>query len=146
MVSEQVAADDGDAVVGRHASISRIDADLGERNAAEAVIREAEPILAKTQAALGDDSYKFANAKCSLANARARLALFEGDFKQAVAAAQPQLKTSLTWKDRYGHASSCGSCPSIAALTIGNAELMLARLRRGKVGGLLGCAGRRGGQ
>jgi tetratricopeptide (TPR) repeat protein len=124
MVSEQAAVDHGDAVVARRASISRIDADLGERNAAEAAIGDAEPILAKTQAALGDDSYKSANAQCSLTNARARLALFEGDFKQAVAAAQPELKTSLTWKDRYGHVGSLVSCPSNAALIIGNAELM----------------------
>ena len=124
-VSEQAAVDHGDAVVARRASISRIDADLGERNAAEAAIREAEHILAKTQAALGDDSYKSANAKCSLANARARLALFEGDFKRAVADAQSELKTSLTWKNRYGNGGALVSCPSIAALIIGNAELML---------------------
>jgi len=124
-VSEQAAVDHGDAVVARRASISRIDADLGERNAAEAAIREAEHILAKTQAALGDDSYKSANAKCSLANARARLALFEGDFKRAVADAQSELKTSLTWKNRYGDGGAVVSCPSIAALIIGNAELML---------------------
>jgi tetratricopeptide (TPR) repeat protein len=74
---------------------------------------------------MGDDSYKSANAKCSLANAHARLALFAGDFKKAVAAAEPALKTSLTWKDRYGHISAVVACPSNAALIIGNAELML---------------------
>ncbi len=77
----QAAANHGDAVMARYANIARIDADLGERDAAEAALKEAEPVLAQVQAALGDDSFKSSNAKCSLANARARLALFERRFQ-----------------------------------------------------------------
>lgn len=121
----QAAANHGDAVMARYANIARIDADLGERDAAEAALKEAEPVLAQVQAALGDDSFKSSNAKCSLANARARLALFNGDFKQAIAIAQPMLKTSLTWKDPYGHVGALVPCPSSAALIIGSAELKL---------------------
>lgn len=119
------AANHGDAVAARYATIARIDADLGERDAGVAVLREAEPVLAQVQAALGDDSDKFFNAKCSLANARARIALLDGDAKQAVAAAQPTLTTSLTRKNPYGHVGGLIPCPSNAALVIGNAELIL---------------------
>jgi hypothetical protein len=123
--SEQAAVDHGDIVGARYASISRIDADLGERDASEAALKEAEPVLVKVTAALGEVSYKSADAKCSLANAHARAALFDGDFKQAVAVAQPMLNTSLTWKAPFGHLEVIIQCPSNAALIIGNAELML---------------------
>jgi hypothetical protein len=125
LASEQAAVDHGDAVVARYASIARIDADLGERDASRTALAKAEPILARVSAALSDDSYKPANAKCSLANARARVALFDGDFKQSIAVAKPTLNNSLTWKAPYGHVSSLIPCPSNAALILGNAELML---------------------
>jgi hypothetical protein len=123
--SPNAAEDHGDSVVSRYSGIARIDADLGDRDAAEAALKEAEPVLAKATAALGADSFKIATAKCSLANARARLALFDGDFKQAAAIARPVLNESLTWKALFGHFGSLIPCPSIAALIIGNAELML---------------------
>jgi hypothetical protein len=125
LASQHAAEDHGDAVVARYAGIARIDADLGERDAGEAALRQAEPVLTKVTAALSEDSFKAANAKCSLANAHARVALFNGDFKQAVAIARPMLNTSLTWKALFGHVGSLIPCPSTAALIIGNAELML---------------------
>jgi hypothetical protein len=82
-------------------------------------------VLTKVTAALGKDSFKTANAKCSFANARARVALLSGDYKQAVAIAQPTLNDSLTWKALFGHVGSLIPCPSAAALIVGNAELTL---------------------
>ena len=76
-------------------------------------------------AALGQDSFKTATAKCSLANAHARIALFNGDFKQAVDIARPVLDTSLTWKGLFGHVGSVIPCPSTAALIVGDADVML---------------------
>jgi len=131
LAAGQVAASQGDYVVPRYASIARIDADLGERDAGEAAIKEAEPILADVQARLGDDSVKFAIAKCALSNGRARLDLFNGDFKQAAAIAQPTLKAYLTL-NQYGHVSTTISCPSNAALIGGNAELMLGNYEAAK--------------
>jgi hypothetical protein len=122
----------GDYVVYRYSSLARIDADLGERAAGEAVLKKAEPVLAQLQAAFGNDSFRFSLAKCSLANARARLALFDGDFKQAVAVAQPMLKTSLTLTDPYGHVGSVVPCPSTAALIIGDAQLKLGNYEAAK--------------
>jgi hypothetical protein len=62
---------------------------------------------------------------CSLANAQARIALFNGDPRQAVALAQPALNSSLTWKRVYGLANNLIPCPSNAATAIANAEIML---------------------
>ena len=123
--SETAAANHGDAVVSRYANIARIDADSGKSDSSEAALKQAAPALARVQGALGNGSYKSSNAECSLANARARFALFDGDFKQAVILAQPTLRTSLAWKSAYGHAGSLIPCPSSAALIIGNAEIML---------------------
>ena len=128
----QAAANHVDVVVSRYAGIARIAADLGEHDAATAVLEEAAPVLAQAQAALGTDSYKPAEAMCSLTNAQARIALFNGNFKQAVALAQPALKSSLTWKDPYGHADAIIPCPSIAATTIANAEIMLGDFEAAK--------------
>jgi hypothetical protein len=125
LLAGQSSLDHGDYVAFRYAGIARIDADLGERDAGEAALKEAEPVLGQLQAALGNDSFKSSLATCSLAVARARLALFNGDFKQAVVVSQPMLKTSLTWKDPYGHVGSVVACPSNSALIIGNAELRL---------------------
>jgi len=121
----QAAANHPEAVVSRYASIARIAADLGEYDVGAAVLEKAAPVLAQAQAALGTDSYKPANARCTLANAQARIALFNRNLEQAVALAQPALKSSLTWKNPYGHANSLIPCPSIAATTIANAEIML---------------------
>jgi hypothetical protein len=125
LANGEAAATHGDSVVARTANIARIDADLGERDAGETALKKDEPVLAQVQAALGNESFKSSNGKCSLENARARLALFDGDFKRAVAIAQPTLKISLTWKDPYGHVGALIPCPSNAALIDGNAELML---------------------
>jgi tetratricopeptide (TPR) repeat protein len=125
LASRHAAEDHGDAVVARYAGIARIDADLGERDAAEAALKEAEPVLTKVTAALGEDSFKTATAKCSLSNAHARVALLNGDFKQAVAIATPVLDASRTWKALFGHVGSLIPCPSTAALIVGDAELML---------------------
>ena len=125
LASRHAAEDHGDAVVARYAGIARIDADLGERGAGEATLKEAEPVLTRVTAALGQDSFKTATAKCSLANAHARIALFNGDFKQAVDIARPVLDTSLTWKGLFGHVGSVIPCPSTAALIVGDADVML---------------------
>jgi hypothetical protein len=125
LANGEAAANHGDSVMARSANIARIDADLGERDAGATALKEAEPVLAQVQAALGNESFKSSNAKCSLENARARQALFDGQFKRAVAIAQPTLKISLTWKDPYGHVGALIPCPSNAALIDGNAELML---------------------
>ena len=125
LASRHAAEDHGDAVVARYAGIARIDADLGERDAGEATLKEAEPVLTRVTAALGQDSFKTATAKCSLANAHARIALFNGDFKQAVDIARPVLDTSLTWKGLFGHVGSVIPCPSTAALIVGDADVML---------------------
>jgi len=127
----QVAANQGDYITARYASIARIDADLGERDAAEATMKEAELMLAEVQAALGNDSLKSSIAKCALSNARARLDLFDGEFKQAAAVAQPTLSAYLTLKE-YGHVGATIGCPSDAALIIGNAELMLGNYAAAK--------------
>jgi hypothetical protein len=124
LAAGQVAASQGDYVIPRYASIARIDADLGERDAGEAAIKEAEPILAEVQARLGNDSVKFSIAKCALSNGRARLDLLDGNFKEAADIAQPTLRAYLSL-NQYGHVSATISCPSNAALISGNAELML---------------------
>jgi hypothetical protein len=49
---EQEAANHGDFIVSRYASIARVDAELGDRAASEAAIKKAEPILTQVQAAL----------------------------------------------------------------------------------------------
>jgi tetratricopeptide (TPR) repeat protein len=132
LASGQGAVRHGDYLLSRYASIARIDADLGERDAGETTVKEAEPMLAEIQAAVGKDSYISPFANCSFAIARARLAVLDGDFKQAVAVAQPALESSLTWKARYGHAGSVVFCPSNTALIIGNAELMLGNYAAAK--------------
>jgi hypothetical protein len=125
-------ANHGDVMVARYAGIARINADLGERDASVAALEKAAPILAQIQTALSKESDKPATAKCSLMNARARIALFDGDFKHAVALAQPELASGLTWKSRLGHAGDHIPCLSIAAWIIGNADLMLGDYEAGK--------------
>src|SRR5271155_4045267 len=128
----QAAANHGGAVMSRYAAIARIDADLGEPAAGAAVLEKAAPVLAQSLAALGTDSYKPANAKCTLTNAQARVALFNGNLKQTVALAKPALESSLTWKDPYGHADGLIPCPSTAATTIANAEITLGDFEAAK--------------
>ena len=129
---EQEAANHGDFIVSRYASIARVDAELGDRDASEAAIKKAEPILAQVQTALGNDSYKSSIANCAVANVRARIALLDGDYKQAVVLAQPTLQTGLAWKDPYGHIGALANCVGTAALVIGNAELMLGNYAAAK--------------
>jgi hypothetical protein len=123
--SRRGAADHGDAVVARYAAIARLNADLGERAASDAAINAAEPALVTTTASMGDKSFNTARARCSLANARAQIALLSGDSKQAVALAEPTLASGLTLVEPVGHIGGKSGCVSEAALTLSNAQLTL---------------------
>jgi hypothetical protein len=126
------AANSSDFVLGRYAAVARLHADLGEAAASAATLKDAEPAVAAARAAQGDASFKTATAKCSLANARARVALLEGDPRSAVALADPALALGLTFKSIFGHPGSEIQCPSMAALTLGNAQLMLGNYQAAK--------------
>jgi hypothetical protein len=119
------AADHGDIVVGRYATIARLNADLGERAASDAAIGAAEAALAAATAAMGDKSFIIVTAKCSLANAQARVALLRGDWKQAVARAEPTLASGLKLSEPAGRIGDKSACVSNAALTLSNAQLAL---------------------
>jgi hypothetical protein len=130
--SHQDTENSSDYVLGRYSAVARLHADLGEAAASAATLKDAEPALAAARAAQGDASFKTGTAKCALANARARVALLEGDPKGAVALAEPALALGLTFKSIFGHPGSEIQCPSMAALTLGNAQLMLGNYQAAK--------------
>jgi hypothetical protein len=119
------AADHGDRVLARYAGIARLNADLGERAASDAAIKAGELALIAATASMGAESFKTLTAKCSLANARARIALLSGDSEQAVAFAEPTLASGLTLSEQLGHFGGKSACVSTAALTLSYAQLAL---------------------
>jgi hypothetical protein len=112
-----------DVLMGRYASIVRMDADLGAFATTAATVKEAQAALGEAATALGSDSYVVRHGTCSLANARALLAYYQGDFIGAVAIAERAAKVDPRGKDPYGHVNVY--CPAEAAIITGNADLML---------------------
>jgi hypothetical protein len=125
LASEHGAADHGDLVLGRYAAIARINDDIGEGVARDAAIKAAESALVAATASMGKDSFKTQSAGCSLASAKARIALLNGNPRQAVAVAAPTLGSGLRLSTDHGRFLAKLSCVANAALTIGNAQLAL---------------------
>ena len=115
----------GSEVVGRYAAIARLHADLGERAASDAALKDAEPVLAELKVALGETNFKTLTATCALANSRARSALLNGYPQPAVTLEEPVLKGALSLVGPPGIRGAIVGCVSNAALTLSNSQLAL---------------------
>ncbi|HTV80718.1 MAG TPA: hypothetical protein VMF03_20875 [Steroidobacteraceae bacterium] len=121
-----------DEIAGHYAAMARLEADLGERDAGEAMLRKVQPVVVQAGAAFGETSFKTYSARCTLVDTRARIALLRSDFRDAIAFAQPELKSGLARKMPYGHESEIGSCPINAALIIATSEIALGNYAAAK--------------
>jgi hypothetical protein len=114
-----------DAMVVHQGAMARLHADLGERIASDAALKDAQSSLDSLMSALGEENYLTRNSKCAVDDTRAITALLEGDAKQAAALAQPALATALTMTTPLGHEEERVRCVSRASLTLGEAQLVL---------------------